>query len=414
MHIVIIGNGIAANTAASTIRRLNNHAKITMISAETSPLYSACILADYLAGDIQREALFLKKFEDYARENTDVFWGRATEIDIANNKVYLENGVIDYDRLIIATGSRTVLPLINGLNKEGVYTFKTLSDADRLCGHIGKKAVVVGSGPVGIEVSIALKKRGYAVFLIESLDWVLPRVFDRYPASLLADTLAEQGIEILTGERVFTINGDRKVCGLLTNRRQLDCDTVVFAVGMKPNVELARKAGLKLGNLGGILVDDQMRTSADGVYACGDCIETKDVITGENTLCLLWHNAMQEGEVAGMNCIGNQRTYPGRLSITKVNIYDVHAVSVGSTLASLADSRNIEIIEKGCGAEYYRLVISDDTLVGFQAIGRPAQYTGILLGAMRRRDSVRRLKAEAQFISWDSRFIRLISRYLSP
>ena len=413
MRVVIIGNGIAANTAASTVRRLDSQAEVVLVSEERVPLYSACVLADYLGEEIDRDRVFLKKAADYSEQGLKtLFDQKATALDISNKRVFLDTGDITYDRLIIATGSEPVIPAIDGIDKQGIFTFKSITDADEVYQYGGKRAVVVGSGPAGIQVAIALKKRGYRVSLVELLEHVLPRMFDQYPASLLQNLLEEQNIEVLTSEKVVRFLGASAVEAVVTDKRQIECDLVVLAVGMRPRVDLAQQAGVEIGKLGGIKTDGHMLTSAANVYACGDCVQVKDRITGEDSLSLLWHSAKQQGETAGSNCAGIPKPYPGSLDMTVVNISDTQAVSIGRNLLGLQQG-NVKVIEGYSKGSYYRLLVSQGVLAGVQLVGQ-ARDAGILLNIMLRKDKLKEIEIALQGQpvpaagSWRS---KLASRY---
>ncbi len=413
MHIVIVGNGIAGNIAALTIKRNNPEVNITLISEENHPLYSPCVLPYYLSGVIDRKQVFLKSIETYSKEGIRIILGeKAESIDINRKKVFLPSQAVPYDKLVIATGSQVVIPPIDGLDKKGVFTFKSIDDADRLCHWSGKKAVVIGSGFIGIEVAIALKRRGYQVQVIELLDWILPRAFDEYPAFLLARLLEENGIEISVKERVNCITGDTCVNGVITERREIKCDTVVIATGMKPNAELAQKAGINIGKLGGIEVDETMLSSALDVYACGDCIETKDLVSGKKALNLLWHNAKQQAKIAANNCLGKQQKYSGSINITGIDIFGVQAVSMGVTSSSFHQSADrLEIIEKSRGLDYLRLIIYQQILVGIQAIGKIKEL-GFWLRALLRKEDMRLIETKGgslPYYLWQ----HYLSQYLS-
>lgn len=391
MHIILIGNGVAANRAASTIREINKNTNITLISEEIFPLYSACILPNYLSGEINRERVFLKSFEDYSKEKTKTILGRkVVGIDIKNNKIFFETDSLGYDKLIIATGGIPVVPSIEGIDKKGNLTFKTLKDTDNILKYAGKKVVVVGSGPIGVEAAIGLKKKGYGVILIELLGWILPRVFDEKPSLIIKTIMEEQKIKVLTGEKVIKVLGNGKVKGLVTDKRELDCDIIIWSVGIRPNVELAENGGLEIGKLGGIKVNDQLMSSIENIYACGDCIETKDMNTGEETLSLLWHNAKLQGEIVGYNVLGNSKNYPGSQNITGINAFNTHGVSIGN-IANAFPHENLEVIERVHDKFYYRLLICKNRLVGAQAIAR-TEDMGFLLSVMRRKDDITELK----------------------
>lgn len=392
MYVVVVGNGVAGNAAISAIREFDKQAQVTMISDESHPEYSACVLPRYLAGELGRQSVFLKRIKDYRREDVKIIFGqRAAQIDFKNREVLLEDRGVSYDKLILATGSKPVIPRLDGCHNEGIFTFKSLMDADKLSAWSGKVAVVVGSGPIGIEVAVALRTRGYEVFLVELLSRILPRLFDEYPASILTEILEKHGVRVLTRETVLRITGDGKVTGVITDKREINCDTVILALGMRPDVELARQAGLQLGELGGIKADEQMRTNVEDVYACGDCAETRGLFSGRSALFFLWHNAKQQGKVAGHNCIGNLSRYPGSINITGINIWGVDAVSVGSITSNFDQIDDIEIIEKRYGLNYSRLIISKGTLLGVQAIGR-IKDIGILISAIARRENLSKLE----------------------
>jgi len=392
MKVIVIGNGIAGNTASSTIRRLDSQADITIISEEPHPEYSACALPYYIAGELERQSLFLRTSEDYAREGIKTILGqKVTAIDPENKKVSLDAKSLTYDKLIVATGSKPIVPPVKGFDLDGVFPLKSVNDADRILHYSAKAAAVVGSGPIGVEASIALSKRGLRVYLVELLDRVMPRVFDETPAALLRGILEEQGIKVFTGEKVTTISGNGKVEGIVTDKRQIECDMVIFGVGMKSNIELAKQSGLKIGGLGGISVDRHMMTSFDDIYACGDCVEAEDMITGKPTLSLLWHNAKQQGEVAGYNCAGVSRNYLGSQNITSTDIFGIHVASFGCLAAESSQQDNIEVIEKLRGKNYHRLSVAKGKLVGAQFIG-DARDMGALLSILVKGESLSAIK----------------------
>jgi len=389
MHVIIIGNGIAGNTAAAAIRECDSQSRITMISDESVPLYSACILPNYLASEIERQRIFLKSFNDYAEQGIETILGqRAAEIDLERKQLLLENKTLLYDKLIIATGGKCLIPPIDGVKLEGIFPFKSLDDTDRISSYVGEKVVVIGSGPIGMEASIALRTRGYETFLIELLDWVAPKVFDEAASLLIKGILEEHGVNTLVGEGVVKILGNGKVEGVITDKRKIDCDMVVLAAGIRPDIELAQRTGIEIGRLGGIKVSQHMQTSAQDVFACGDCVESTDMVTGEDTLSLLWPNAKLQGTVAGHNSVGAHRNYAGSLNITGIDVFGTNAVSIGNTITNLGNDKDLEIIEKTHGNNYLRLVVRDGVLVGAQAIGKTRDM-GILLGAALRRDNLK-------------------------
>jgi len=386
MRFVIIGNGIAGVSAATGIRRLRKKALITVISEEPHPTYSACILPNYISGETKRRHVFIKNRRDYQKEDIQFLPAyKVTAIDTECKKVVFDSDSIPYDRLIIATGSKAAVPHFNGVRRKGVYTLKSLRDADQIYHWNGQTVVVIGSGPIGVEVSLALKKRGYRVSIVELIDRVLPRIFDDFPASIAQKLLEAGGIEVLTGEKVVEIAGSKHVEAVITDRGRIECDTVILSAGVRPEVRLAEEK-LVLGELGGILVDDRMNTSVANIFACGDCAETKDLVSGCSAPSLLWHNARRQGVVAASNAVGIPCGYPGSLQLTGIEIFNIQAVSIGETAGSSMDG--LEVIEREADNRYQRLVLSCGVLVGVQSINWDENIGG-LLSTILRREKVR-------------------------
>ncbi len=390
--VIILGNGVAGNTAASTIRHLDSLVEITIISEETYPEYTACALPHYLAGEFERQALFLKTEQDYSGEGIKTIFGQSVSgISPEEKKVFLGDKSLAYDKLIIATGSKPIVPPIQGIDLDGVFTLKSPGDADRILEGIGDTAVIIGSGPIGVETAIALRKRGARVYLIEVLERIMPRIFDEPSASILTVILEEHGIRVLTGEKVTNIIGNGRVEGIVTDKQRIGCEEVVLGTGMRPNVELAKEAGIEIGSLGGITVSRQMKTNLEDIYACGDCVETRDMANGKETLSPLWHNAKRQGIIAGYNCSGIPKVYPGSENITSLDVYGTQAVSFGS-IADGNQDEGIEVIEKYAGDNYYRLIISQGHLIGAQSIG-DAQDMGALLYVFLKRENLNKIKS---------------------
>lgn len=229
----------------------------------------------------------------------------------------------------------------------------------------------------------------------------MPRVFDEKPSLLIKEVMEEHGVKVLTRERTVGILGNGRVEMVVTDKRQIKCDMVVLAAGLTPEVQLAEQAGSEIGALSGIKVDKQMMTTVKDVYACGDCVQARDIITGEDSLSLLWHNAKEQGEVVGYNCSGAYRSYVGSLNITGLDIFGTHAVAIGHTMDRFKDAK-LEVIESDDDNRYYhRLLIADGILVGAQFVGK-AENVGPLLFAIRRGESlekIQRIIGNADFLS---------------
>lgn len=401
LQIVIIGNGVAGNSAASAIRKNSKEATITMISQEPFPEYSPYALSKrYISGEMRKEEVFLKNLEDYSKDNVKILLGqKVTGLETQKKKVILETRNVGYDKMIIATGGKPLVPPIPGVDKEGIFALKSLGDAERIYNFNGKKAVVIGAGPIGVEASISLKKRGLKVSLVEQLGQVLPTIFDEGVSLIIRKIIEDYGIEVITGQKAIRFNGDGHIRSVVTEGREIGCDMVVLALGIRPSMELAQKAGIEIGSLGGIKVNGQMMTNAEDVYACGDCVESRDAITGKDILCLLWHNAKQQGEIAGYNSIGIRKNYSGAMNISVVDILGTYAVSIGHTMESFKGVGLRIIEDKRDG--YHRLLIADGIIVGAQIIGRTADI-GPLISVILRRDNlenIQKVLREGNFLS---------------
>lgn len=377
IRVGIIGNGIAGFSAASTIRRLDHQVDLTIISTERVPVYSACVLPDYIAGKISRENVFVKTKEDYEELGIHMLLGyEVIEVDPVVMSITLHDGkVYTFDRLILALGSD---PIGLGEFKEGIFKIKRLSDAEELLWHNGRRAIVVGSGPIGVEIAIALHTKLYKVTIIEMAERVLPLGLDEKAAMKVKRILEEKGINVLTGERAIEVVGLGHVEGLVTDKHALPCDTLIWAIGMRPNVKLAAKAGIKAGVKGGIKVDAHMETNFQGIYACGDCVETNDVLIGNPSLNLFWHNAKRQGSVAALNCMGITKEYAGSQSILNIDVFGNHIVGFGFTEESMhgmitrgalnGTLGDLSIIEEENNESYCRMLIFKDRCVGGQFV----------------------------------------------
>jgi len=370
MRIAVIGNGAAGNEAAETIRKYDKDAEIIMFSQEDYPEYSPCALPDYIAGWIPRTRLFLKEHKDYEdKQIRTEFGSRVNEINIEKREVVVAGKAVSYDKLIIATGSKVFVPPVKGADLPGNFVLKSVRDVDGIVDHGPKKVAVIGAGNIGVEIAAALKLQGCQVALVEVAERVMPKIFDHKPSLLIRKMLESRGIEICTGETVREVKGASRVEGIASDKRAIACDTVIWATGFRPNVELAQKSGIGIGESGGIRVNTRLETDQPGVYACGDCTESLDILTGKPVFTPLWANAKRQAQVAALNCIGRAVEYEGSFSTVIEEIYGTVCISLGLTGETLGQS-NVRVLEKEDKQLYYKLLIVDDRIAGLQAIGR--------------------------------------------
>ena len=350
-RILIIGGVACGPKAAARARRCDPDARITIVEQGSLISYASCGLPYYVSGTIQRRgALLVRSAQDFANiSEIDVLLAtRADEIDRSAHSVRVTNMVtgersaLEYDRLVIATGANAVMPRIEGRDLRGIYPLKNVPDADLMLAEITggavKKVVIVGAGLIGIEMCDVLVSRGLQVTVVEAMDRVLPGALDEEIASPLGRYLARKGVDLRLGERVVRFEGQEgKVQRVVTDSRAVDADIVVVAVGVRPNVELARQAGLLLGPTGAIAVTDAMLTNDPDIYAGGDCTENTHLVTGAKVFMPMGSTANKHGRIIGTNVTGGHETFPGVAGTTVVKAMGYH---VGRTGLGEKDARD--------------------------------------------------------------------------
>jgi len=348
MKIVVIGGVAAGPKAAARARRLMPNAEITILEKSDFISYAGCGMPFYLDDqvpdfqDLFDTAYWVPRDTGYfARERgIRVLTGtEAYAIDRAARQVRArdvrtgEETVFPYDKLVIATGANPVIPPIEGIRLKGVFKLKEPSDALAIKEYLPQvqEAVVVGAGFIGMEVAGALANLKILTTVVEFQDQVLPGVLDPDMALLFKTRLESQGIEFLLSEKVVRFEGDEngRLRRVVTDKRVLDAEMALVAVGVRPNVALAREAGLVIGETGAILVDDRCRTSDPDIYACGDCVETLHLLTGRKVYVPLATTANRQGRVVGDNLAGKDSRFKGILGTAILQVMTWNAGRTG-------------------------------------------------------------------------------------
>jgi len=384
MKIVVVGNGIAGYTAASEIcrlaKKLNEKIDVTIVTKEKTPIYSPCIFHLYLSGQIERDRLFIHSYREYREKGIKLVFGEVKEV--RDESILVEGyGELPYDKLVLAIGSKPAIPPIKGVNLNGVFTCKTISDIDEVKSYLDRvnprRAVIIGAGLIGVEMAVALRMRGIEVCLVELMPRVLPLLLDEEASNIVLSELEKNKVKVHLNARVLEIMGDDRVNKVvLDSGDEIESQIVIVATGMKPNTEILRKTGIRLGDRGGIIVDRYMMTSKRDIYACGDCIEYKDAITNKPTINMLWINSRIQGEITASNIIGIEREYLGEYNITGVSIFNKHVIAAGRKEEELR-GRKYDVVEEKREDRYYKIIISDGKIIGFQLIGE-FRVAGIL------------------------------------
>jgi NAD(P)H-nitrite reductase large subunit len=391
MRYVIIGGSAAAISAIEAIRSIDHESQIDLFSDEATPLFSRVLLPYYVAEELSKPLLNFRSADFFEQSKVTPHLGvRIQEVSASPKAVQTEGGEpYPFDKLLLATGGKPIVPPIPGVNKEGISTLKTMADAERIYQFKGKQAVVIGAGSVGVETSISLKRRGMEVTLLEQLGHVLPTVFDEEAASIIEKRIEDLGIITVTGEKAVQFTGNGHVKSVVTDSREIKCDLVVLAVGVRPAIELAQKAGIEIGSLGGIRVDPQMMTNLPDIYAAGDVAETYDLSRGTNWINAIWPCAVEQGRIAGLNMADRKTSYEGSFRRNSIgNFIGVPAMSIGvthaDTCASCEGGEEFQEIRRRTKDTYKKLVLRNGRLVGAILVGQ-TQKAGLFSILLKRK-----------------------------
>lgn len=336
IEALIIGGSDAGISAALRIRELDRTVCPTVVLADEYPNYSICGLPFYLSGETPdwRSLAHRAEFEGITllKNHTAIGIDPKTKmVEVLDSKE--EKQVLSYDCLLIATGARPVRPTIDGLGFSGVFPLHTMEDSFRVHRYLRERspssAVIIGAGYIGVEMADALRHRGIAVTLVSRPKAVFPTVDEEF-GHLIEDELAAHGVDVITGVEVEGIESTED-CLLVSGSSGFwkKADLVLYAVGVKPNGELARSFGIKTGERGAISVDREMRTGVPGIFAAGDCVETYHRTLRRNTYMPLGTTAHKQGRVAGENMLGRTRAFEGAVGTQVVKIFDLIAARTG-------------------------------------------------------------------------------------
>ncbi|WP_339791118.1 FAD-dependent oxidoreductase [Tissierella sp.] len=323
---LIIGNGIAGLAAAREIRSNSEEGTIIMVSNEPTLTYYRVKLTEYISKDFVDEDLLVSKENWYQDKNIKVMLRKFVEdIDVINNKVKLDDGqVIEYEKLLIATGSRPFIPPINGKYQEGVFALRTLKDLHYIKDYMKscEDVSVIGGGLLGLEAAWSLKQLGKNVSIIEFAPYLLPRQLDKEIANKLEEKLSSIGFKVYLSSQAEEITGEGKAVGIkLNGERNIKADAILVSSGIRPNLDLVRDTTIEYDK--GIKVDKHLKTNIDNVYAAGDVVEIEGMVLG------LWTAGNEQGKVAGANMAGKELEYNQPKIFTTLKIGSIELFSAG-------------------------------------------------------------------------------------
>lgn len=383
MRTVIIGGGACGASAAARIRRLDESAEIIVLEKTGEISIANCGLPYYTSGVINDREKMLVSSPEKFREWFNINVKLNTEvININPDEKFVETAdgeKINYNKLVLAQGAKPFVPPIEGIPEEKVFTVRTLFDADNIKSYIKekgvRKAIVIGGGFIGVEMAENLNEMGLETTLIEQQNQILAPV-DYEIAAFLHNEMRDRGIELVLSDGVKKFN-DNKV--ILNSSREIEFDIIIMAIGVRPEITLAKNAGLETAR--GIIVNENLQTSNPDIYAGGDGVEIKDFVTGENTLIPLAGPANRQGRIIADNICGIESAYKNSQGTSVLKVFDLTAASVGNNEKQLK-SKNIPywktfVFSKDHAGYYpgavevlYKLLFSPDgKILGAQGVG---------------------------------------------
>jgi nitrite reductase (NADH) large subunit len=370
MRIVIIGNSAAGLSALEAFRRIDQESSVTVISKESSRPYSRVLLPYFLRGRIPWTNLFIRDEGYFARHKAECLHDRVAKADPHSRQVVLQTGrILEYDRLLIATGSSPVWPPIPGLKGEGIYNLWDLHDAEALSPYFekGGKVAVIGAGFVALQAAWAALYRGLDVCVVELMPRIMPRVVDEKCAQIVTRKMKDLGVDI----RVNTITEsiERTAAGSfilhLKGGETIAADFIIVGAGVRPNIDFLKDTDIKVEQ--GILVNDQMETSIPGIYAAGDVAQVPSALESKSVVHALWPTAVKSGSIAGTNMAGEKAIYSGSLNMNVTQMFDITVASMGNFLeADGVETWSDDDIPED---HYFRILLNNGIPVGAVSAG---------------------------------------------
>jgi nitrite reductase (NADH) large subunit len=390
--LVIIGNGMAAARLVDELAQcaLGRYA-IAVIGDEPRLAYNRVLLSSVLAGETTSQDIELKPASWWSERGVTLKYNcRATEVDVGRREIKIAGDEsISFSKLVLTTGSSALRLNVPGADLAGVYTFRDSRDVDLLLTLAAqrKRVVVVGGGLLGLEAAYGLAKAGAPVTLIHLMDRLMERQLDGPAGALLKSLVERKGIEILLHANTARIHGESRVEGIeLVDGRRIEADAVIFAAGIRPNIELAKEAGIAVNR--GIVVDDQLQTGATDIFAIGECAEHRGVCYG------LVEPAYEQGRVLAQHLAGREAAYKGSVVATNLKVSGVGVFSAGDFMGG-EGSEALVLTDFNHGT-YKKLVITDGKLTGAVLVGDTGDALWYL-ELIRTRQPTQKIRADMMF-----------------
>ncbi len=359
---VLVGNGVAGFSAAQNIRKVDPQGEISIVSNEDLPPYYRIRLNDYIAGEVSEQGLQLKNPSWYQENNIYLVLDTEVETGDPEKKILAttKGKEIGYDKLLLATGSHSFIPPVEGADKKGVFALRNIQDARKISkwAQSVDNVVVIGGGLLGLETANALRKLGKRVVVVEFFPRLLPRQLDEEGAEKLRSNMEKMGFEFRLGLKTSTLQGGDSVnTALLDNGEELPAEMAVFSAGVRPNIQLAGSMDLQQNK--GIVVDDYLQTSDPHVYAAGDVAEWNGNLYG------IWWPAKEQGQIAGANMAGESDIYQGTTMSTKLKVVGIDLASAGE----IDTEGKYESKVYSEGDVYKKVIIDNNRIIGCIMLG---------------------------------------------
>ena len=382
MKHIIIGAGPAGVIAAETLAKADPGAAIQLLGDEKEPPYSRMALPYYLTNKIKEQGTWLRKSaKHYQQQNIEVLQQRVMAVDPGKHSVTLQSGKkLDYDKLLIATGSHPVRPPIDGMDLPNIHSCWTLEDGRNIAARAvpGSRVVLMGAGFIGCIILESLALRGVELTVIEMEDRMVPRMMNQTAGGLIKKWCEEKGVAVRTSCKVESIAQSKSGKGLrvgLDNGETLEADVLITATGVRSNIDFLADSGVKTDF--GVLVNDRLQSSDADIYAAGDVCQGKDFSTGEFNVQAIQPTAADHGRIAALNMAGRDTRHQGSVNMNVLDTMGLISTSYGLWMG--ADGGDgVELTDEQ-GYRYISLQFQDDVLVGAQALGL-TNHVGVLRG----------------------------------
>ena len=349
MKVIIIGGVAAGMSAAAKFKRLSPKDDVVVYEKGDIVSFGACGLPYYVGGFFEDSREMIARTPEQFRESGVEIHTKheVIDVDFPGKKLKVKNlttGEIleeSYDKLMIASGARAIIPPIKNINLENVVTLKSMDDGNKLrelmASEEYKKVAIIGAGFIGLEAVEAAKNRGKEVTVVQLQDRVLQEVFDKDITDILEAEIREHDVNLLLGETVLELIGDGNVSKVRTDKREFEADIVILATGVKPNTDFLKSDEIKMLRNGAIVIDSYGRTSVEDVYSAGDCATINNLITGKEAYVPLATGANKLGRIVGENLAGQNNSFQGSMASSCIKVMNMEAARTGLSEKEVLD-----------------------------------------------------------------------------